>query len=136
METIFSQVNLLAVLVSVIVYFALGALWYSPVMFAKPWMNAIGKAKEDLETSPVVYISTFLAILIVVFILAVLVILIDTNTIRGGAFVGAVTGIGFSLTTTGINNMYAGRSLSLTLITSGYHIVGFTLAGIILANWK
>lgn len=31
------QINWLAVIVATIVYFALGALWYSPVAFGKPW---------------------------------------------------------------------------------------------------
>lgn len=136
MDTIFSQLNIPAVIVSAIAYFAIGALWYSPVLFAKPWLREMNLKPEEIQSSPFVYITTFIAILIAVFILSVMVVLIDTNTILGGIFVGAIAGVGFVLTTTGINNLYAGRSLTLTLLTSGYHIAGFIVSGIILAKWK
>lgn len=136
MDTIFSQLNLPAVFVSAVAYFLIGALWYSPLLFAKQWISALDLKPEDIQSSPVVYLSTFIGILIIVFILAVMVILINTNTLLGGMFVGAIAGVGFVLTTTAINNLYAGRSLSLTLVTSGYHIAGFIVSGIILAKWK
>ncbi|HLT24707.1 MAG TPA: DUF1761 domain-containing protein [Ignavibacteria bacterium] len=136
MDTIFSQLYLPAVFVSAVAYFLIGALWYSPLLFAKQWIAALDLKPEDIQSSPVVYISTFIGILIIVFILAVLVILINTNTLLGGMFVGAIAGVGFVLTTTAINNLYAGRSLTLTLVTSGYHIAGFIVSGIILAKWK
>lgn len=136
MDTIFSQLYLPAVFVSAVAYFLIGALWYSPLLFAKQWIAALDLKPEDIQSSPVVYISTFIGILIIVFILAVIVILINTNTLLGGMFVGAIAGVGFVLTTTAINNLYAGRSLTLTLVTSGYHIAGFVVSGIILAKWK
>jgi hypothetical protein len=40
--TFFSEINWLAVLVSGLAYFALGALWYSPVLFSKKWIE-LGK---------------------------------------------------------------------------------------------
>lgn len=136
METIFSQVNILAVLVSSVVYFLLGAAWYSPMLFAKPWMNAIGLKAEDLQASPINYISTFIAILITVYVLGIFIVLTDAGSLLSGAFVGAVAGIGFVLTSCGINSIYDGRPVKLVLITSGYHILGLTVSGIIIGIWK
>ena len=38
----FSQLNWLAVIVAALVYFALGALWYSPMLFSRAWQRSIG----------------------------------------------------------------------------------------------
>lgn len=38
----FGDVNYLAVIVGALVYFGIGALWYSPALFATPWMAASG----------------------------------------------------------------------------------------------
>ena len=43
------SVNLLAVVVCAIVNMVLGALWYSPILFANSWMNLIGKSKEEMS---------------------------------------------------------------------------------------
>lgn len=42
-------INLLAVLVSALLFFMLGALWYSPVMFAKPWIKGMGWSDEKVN---------------------------------------------------------------------------------------
>ena len=136
METIFTQVNILAVIVSSVIYFILGAAWYSPVLFAKPWMNALGKKEEDFQASPLNFISTFIAILITVYVLALFLVLTNANSLISGGFVGVVAGIGFVLTTCGINSVYDGRPVKLVLITSGYHILGLTVSGIILGLWN
>jgi len=42
-------VNNLAVLVSGLVIFMLGGLWYSPLLFAKRWVALIGKSEAELK---------------------------------------------------------------------------------------
>src|SRR2546421_12385130 len=44
-----ANVNILAVLVAALATFVLGAVWYSPVLFAKQWMQAHGYTPEQLE---------------------------------------------------------------------------------------
>ena len=39
--TLFSQIEWVPVLVSMIVTFLIGWVWYSPVLFVKPWMNGL-----------------------------------------------------------------------------------------------
>src|SRR5260370_3344011 len=45
-----ANVNILAVFVAALVTFVLGAFWYSPLLFAKQWMQAQGYTPEKLET--------------------------------------------------------------------------------------
>ena len=45
----FHYFNILAFLVCIVSNMILGALWYSPVLFGKVWLNLIGKKPEDIE---------------------------------------------------------------------------------------
>ena len=42
-------INYLAVLVSAIIFFIIGGLWYSPVMFANPWIKGMGWSDEKIQ---------------------------------------------------------------------------------------
>jgi hypothetical protein len=48
---------------------------------------------------------------------------------------GALVGAGFVATSFGINYAFAQRSLKLWLIDGGYHLLQFTLYGLILGLW-
>ena len=39
--------NLLAIVTAALVTFAVGGLWYSPILFAKPWMRECGLTEEQ-----------------------------------------------------------------------------------------
>ncbi len=41
------EVSYLAVIVAALSAFLLGGLWYSPLLFAKPWMAAAGITEEQ-----------------------------------------------------------------------------------------
>jgi len=66
------SVNYLAVLLSSIIAFVIGAAWYSPALFFKPWAASVGKSEEELKkrASPLSYVITFLAWFVAVYVLA------------------------------------------------------------------
>ncbi|MFM2415088.1 MAG: hypothetical protein RI911_781 [Candidatus Parcubacteria bacterium] len=43
------ELNYLAILVAAFVQFVLGALWYSPVLFGKQWMEIMGVSHLSME---------------------------------------------------------------------------------------
>jgi len=43
------QVNYLAVVVTAIFMFGLGAVWYSPALFGRKWQKLVGKTDDDLK---------------------------------------------------------------------------------------
>lgn len=45
------HVNEVAVLVSAILTMAVGSIWYSPLLFGRQWMRAIGGTEEMFDTS-------------------------------------------------------------------------------------
>lgn len=43
----FGEINWLATLVAATVAMVIGGLWYSPLLFAHPWMKALGKTADQ-----------------------------------------------------------------------------------------
>jgi hypothetical protein len=129
--------NIIAVVLAAILYFGLGAFWYSRLLFGVQWMEERGIDPDKMEKpNPNIYLITFLAILLSSFVLVHLIKLADPNS---NALTGAVTGfwvgLGVILTTHGINALYSGKSMRLFLIDVGYHLVGFLVMGAVLGQF-
>ena len=136
-QTFLHQTNYLAIIVAALVYFVLGALWYSPIAFAKPWMESIGKSQDELQGgSKIIYLYTLIGLLMSCFVTAFFVWILGTNNVMSAIKVGLFISIGYVFTTIAINTMYGMRPFKLILIDSGYHIMGVTIATIILTLWK
>ncbi len=132
------EINYLAVFVSAIIIFLLGGLWYSPVLFAKPWMSVINKSEEELkkDAKPTNYLVAFLQGLISSYVLAIFISWAQASTAGGGAWIAFMCWFGFAGTTSLVHGIFAGRHSKLWMIDTGYTLVSFIIAGIILAVWK
>src|SRR5438046_2604183 len=91
----FPEVNYLAVLVTGIVLFVLGGLWYSPLLFAKKWVALMGfteaeinAAKTDKQRMAIGYVAVFLCALITSLGLAVLTKHFEPHTVLHGLLLG------------------------------------------------
>lgn len=135
-------VNYLAVLTSAVVIFLLGGLWYSPVLFAKKWMSLIGKSEEEMKECssgakmPVLFIFAFICALLSAWTLAVLLNHFVNLTPLRGALVGALCWVGFAGATSFATALFSMKPKLLWLIDSGFNLISFVLAGIILAVWR
>jgi hypothetical protein len=127
--------NYWAIVVASIAYFMIGALWYSPVLFSKAWVEE-SKVKPDPSKSLAkLLIGTFIITAFMVYLLAYLIAATGSFSALGGLRMGFITGIGFVATTLGITFLYEGRSLKLFLIDAGYHIAGLLVSGLIIGMW-
>jgi hypothetical protein len=134
------QVNYLAVLVTGVVIFALGGLWYSPVLFAKKWMSLMGKTEDELKAAlssmPLAYASVFVCGLLTSFALAIILNHFTELTPLRGAKVGALCWLGFAGATSYGSGLFSMQPKLLWLINSGYNLAAFVIAGVILAVWR
>jgi hypothetical protein len=140
------HVNYLAVLVSGLVIFFLGAFWYSPVLFAKPWTRLMGRSEEEMKAymaspqakreMPLMYGMAFITGLLTAWVLAIVISHFPPPTAVRGAEVGALCWLGFAATTSYATSMFSMQRKALWLINSGYNLVSFVVAGIILAVWR
>jgi hypothetical protein len=128
-------VNVWAVLVAAVVYFALGAGWYG--VLSKPWMAALGFSREDVEagSNPAIYGLTFVLEAVTVFTLAVLLRNSSLAGLAGGASLGALVGIGIWFALMSVTFIYESRKPALFFIDGGYHVLALTIAGAILGAW-
>lgn len=127
------EVSIWRIIAAVVVYFGIGAIWYSPLLFAKAWMAELGKKKADLAGAQAAMIVTFVAMVVLVLVEAYVVSATMTEGIWNGAKLGILLWLGFAGTTGLINNAFQGASKKLYAIDQGYHLLGIVVAGAILA---
>ncbi len=135
-----SNINFLALFVAAIASFALGALWYSPVMFSKAWQKAVGLTDENLQKANMALIfgSSFLLIFLMDFGLAVILQGHASRDVTAcsGFMYGLLIGIFFVATSYGINMIYQRKSFLLWAIDSGYQVLYLAMTGAILGAWR
>lgn len=135
----FGGINYLAVLVAVLLNMGAGALWYSHVLWAKPWtaltgvdMAAMG-ARRDLAMRG--YGIAIGASILIAITMAVFAQLAGARTLGDGLVLGLLAGIGFVGTTGAANYSFENRPLKLYLINVGYPMVSFLVMGVLIALW-
>ena len=138
----FMGVNLLSVLAAAIATMILGFLWYSPLLFAKPWTLAMGydlndKAKMDemRKGAGKLYGITFVASLISAFVLAKIIDVTTVNSALYGMKIGFAVWLGFVTTVQLTSTLFKKRPIKLYLIDTGYQLVCYLVMGAILAKW-
>lgn len=136
----YTSINWLAIVVAAIVPMILGALWYSPVLFAKQWMQHIGKTEEEVKkasASPAaMYGVTFLCALVMSYVMNYFVTYTSSFTFMQGVKIGFATWLGFVVTTHLASVTFEFKPKGLYIINMGYNLVAFVLMGGILAVWR
>lgn len=126
--------NWVAFVVALVISQVLGFLWYSNMLFAKPWMKAIGKTEKQLqaEANPTVYAYSIVGAAVMLLVLSNVFRwagITETTSAIGAAF---LLWLGFVATASVLNTVFEGRSWSLWAIDNGYHLANVVIASIIL----
>ncbi len=136
------DVNLWAVLAAAVASMIIGFVWYSPLLFAKPWMLAMGYDPEDKariaemqKTAGPKYGISFLASLLTAFVLGKFMIHFGISTYFYGAKVGFEVWIAFVLTVQLTDKLFSNRPLKLFMINTGFQLVCYLVIGAILGKW-
>jgi fluoride ion exporter CrcB/FEX len=131
------RVNWAAVVVSAVVYWVLGALWYG-FLFAKPYVALEHLTDGQMKAVPQVwpYLVTFLLNLLIAFVLAQICIWRNANSPSRGAAAGILMWIGFVGPVTFTTYMYEMRPMELFAINQFYSLVGLFLMGLIIGGWR
>ena len=139
----FMGVNLWAVLVCAVATMVAGFLWYSPVLFAKPWMVLMGydpndKAKiaEMQKSAGPSYGLSFVASLAAAFVLGKIIAISTINSPVYGLKIGFAVWLGFVTTVQLTNALFSRQPNKLYLINTGYQLVCYLAMGAILAAWR
>ena len=129
-------INHIAVLVAALSDFIIGALWYSPLLFATPWMKVNNLTMEDLKkgNAAVTYSIVLVLSLIISYNLAFFLGNPETDT-TWGITAGFLAGV-WAVAAMAIVALFEKRSLKYILINGGYMLVAFTVKGLILGAWR
>lgn len=130
-------INHLAVFVCAILNLALGALWYSPVMFYKGWLAENKLTEEQLakQNPTKTYGLAFLFSLIISYNLAFFLGDSATDAVWG-ATAGFLAGFGWSTLIFAIIALFEQKSWKYIFINGGFITVYFTLIGFIFGIWR
>jgi hypothetical protein len=126
-----------AVIVAALFQWFLGALWYSPPLFAKPWAAILGiKMDGPKKGLAAGMIASIVCDVILSFVLAHLVLWSGASTFVMGALVGFIAWAGFIMGPNLPQGIYEGRPFKLFAINGGYWLVGLVLSGGLIAAWQ
>lgn len=134
------RVSIFPLIVLAIVNFFLSWIWYSPVLFAKPWMKALGiepghsMTREDKKKMPWLFLGGIIASFLVVYGTMVIVHSLKVTGFSSGIGVGMVIWAGFALTHS-LNTLWEGRKPLVLVINNGLFLLTYALYGGILAVW-
>jgi hypothetical protein len=133
-----SDLNWLEVLAAAVAYFIVGAVWYLPATFGKPWMRSIGWEPDPAERpNPAIYMAPLLTSIVSAVSLGMLAAATGTDTASEGVALGLVVGIGLAgsvLLVTALFDPKKPQQGVWFVITAGYHLVGILLASVIIAT--
>ena len=131
--------NILAIVLAAVAAWVFGAAYYGAL--GKAWLAAQGRTMADMQAanagkssfakaSP--FVLSFVAEIVMAWILAGLMGHIGAATVRAGMISGAFVWFGFVLTTVAVNNAYPGRKPMLTVIDSGHWLGVLLIMGAVL----
>ena len=136
----FTMINYLAVVVAALATFFIGALWYSPLLFAKQWVKAHGyseeKLKEMQKSAMPAYLVSLASYFVMAYVLAVFIANMNVTGAKEGMCVGFLAWLGFAATIGLTANMFSEKKIATYYIDAGYQLVYLLVMGAILGAWR
>src|SRR2546427_11270137 len=136
-----ANINILAVLVAAVLTFVLGAVWYSPVLFAKQWMAAQGYTPEKLDEMKRkgvtrAYAVSVLCYLVTAYVMALLASYTNSTTLAQGLWLGFLSWLGFAPPGGVTAHMVSEKAIAAWVLDAGYQPSSLVLMAVPLAVWR
>jgi hypothetical protein len=130
-------INHIAVLVCAVMSLVIGAVWWSPILFAKAWQRENGLTDEQLAGSNPLktFGLTFLLAWVMSYNLAFFLGGPGT-TWQWGVIAGLLAGVGWVVAMFIVIALFEQRSWKYIVINCGYITVYFAVIGFILGAWR
>ena len=128
------SINYLAVLVSPLVIFVLGGLGFS-LLFAKPWLRMMGVTDPQGSPGTALFVQFFVCALLTSWAMAM--ILNHAGPMAAGRAIGfgILCWLGFAGATSYATAKAGKKPVALWSIETGYNLVSFIIAAVILSAW-
>jgi len=135
------DVSVTPLIVLAFVNFLLSWLWYSPLLFLKPWAKALGMSPKremseaDKKMMPVLFLSGIVASFLLSYGLQVVVHTMGFTDFLGGLEAGIVAWAAFVVTHS-LNTLWEGRKPMVLLINNGLFLLTYAVFGGLVAVWR
>jgi len=137
------HLNWLAVITAALSTMVIGFIWYSPLLFAKPWTKEMGydfndKAKIDemRKSAGPAYFGSLIAGFVSAIILALFFHWLRVQELHFGLLVGFHIWLGFVATVQFTSALFTRQSMKLFAINTGYQLVCYLAMSTILTLWR
>ena len=132
-------INYLAVVVAAVAAFVVGAVWYSPLLFGKVYMNLRGMnpdAVADMRPPAGELLGEFVRYLVIAFVLAYFVVRLGVVDWKGAVQLGLWVGVGFQAMLLIGAVIHENMPWKLYAIHAGDALVKTLLMTVILGVWR
>ncbi len=127
--------NYTAIIVAAVVTFIIGMLWYSPMLFGKMYMKAVGHHGDNNKNNMVfMMVLEFIFNLVTVWALYWIFMKAGVTEMNDALMTAGVLWLGFSLITTWSNNMWANGNNTVMWISSICRLICALAAGALLIS--
>ena len=134
------HINYLAVVVATVAAFALGGFWYSPLLFAKLWVNAHGYTEEQVKamqkSAGKAYSVSLVCQLVMALAIAVLVGYLHLDHLAQGLKLSLLIWVGFAFPLGLMANIFSEKRITVFFIDTGYQLVYLLILGAIITAWQ
>lgn len=135
------QVNFLSVLLAAIANLVVGFLWYSPLLFAKPWMKLMGyttknmkeQSKEMGKTYAISFVLAIVAAYVLFHVMAFSSNFYGYSATTTALLTGFWMWLGFVAPVQFTSELFGKKNWSLLAINTGYQLTALLVMGLIIA---
>jgi uncharacterized protein DUF1761 len=133
----FGPVNWLAIAVSVIPNFVIGGIWYSPLLFVKPWLKMSGIDKQVFDAGlPKALLGDLFSAIAIALVLNQVMRWSGAIGLGSGLLVSVFVWVGFVVSVLITQVTYERRPFAFFAISAGYRFVTLIAMGVILSVWR
>jgi MFS superfamily sulfate permease-like transporter len=122
------QLNWLAVILGAVIYFALGAVWFTPLLFGRQW-----------QMKPSAYLIPAVAYLVAAIATGLLAAGTGSDTLPEGIVLGVVVGVGYAVTLTAVEAVFdpnKPQPWTWFGISASYHFLGLLIVAVLVSVWR
>jgi hypothetical protein len=138
MET--GTINYLGIFFASFASHLIGAFWYSPLLFGKPWAKAMGYSDADIEMSKAElgpkYGMSFIGSFLLSFVMAYAHVFLKVSTVLEAIVISVFVFIGFVIPVLGNGVLFEGEPVKVFWINCGHYLTVLCAVGGILATWN
>jgi hypothetical protein len=129
-------IHFFPIFVAALVKIVLGALWYSPALWIRPWRRMTGITEEQMrEGMAKAVVVDIIGSFVMAFVLFHAIRYAEASTILQGLAVGFFCWLGFIAVAAITTVTYERKPFALFLLNNGYLLISLLLMGAIMAVW-